>query len=71
MTHIDGTSLYAADDGKMFVRRSDGFIMGDGIDMGLNDSIDNYEERPFTEEERAAFWESMGVDDPKREGEGG
>ena len=66
MTHIDGTSLYEADDGKMFVRKSDGKIMGDGIDLGVADVIDNYEEREFTEEERAAFWESIGMDDPKK-----
>jgi hypothetical protein len=66
MTHRDGTSLYEADDGKMFVRISDGSIMGDGLDLGVEDTIDNYEERTFTEEERAAFWESVGMDDPKK-----
>ena len=66
MTHIDGTSLYTADDGKMLVRVSDGLIMGDGLDLGVSDSIANYEERTFTEEERAAFWESVGMDDPKK-----
>lgn len=66
MTHIDGTSLYEADNGKMFVRKTDGFIMGDGIDLGISDSIDNYEEREFSEEERAAFWESIGMKDPKK-----
>ena len=70
MTHIDDTSLYEADNGKMFVRKSDGLIMGDGIDLGISDSIDNYEEREFTEEERAAFWESIGMDDPKKGGMG-
>ena len=70
MTHIDDTSLYEADNGKMFVRKSDGLIMGDGIDLGVDDSIDNYEEREFTEEERAAFWESIGMDDPKKGGMG-
>ena len=66
MRHEEGTSLYEADDGKMLVRKSDGQIMGDGIDLGVDDSIDNYEEREFTEEERAAFWESIGMDDPKK-----
>ncbi len=66
MRHEDGTSLYEADDGKMFVRLSDGKIMGDGVDLGINDTIANYEERTFTEEERAAFWESIGMDDPKK-----
>lgn len=66
MRHEDGTNLYEADDGKMLVRKSDGKIMGDGVDLGVDDSIDNYEEREFTEEERAAFWESIGMDDPKK-----
>lgn len=67
MTHQDGTSFYEADDGKMFVRISDGLIMGDGLDLGVADTIDNYEEREFTEEERAAFWASIGMDDPKKQ----
>jgi hypothetical protein len=66
MIHIDGTSFYEADDGKMFVRISDGLIMGDGLDLGVEDTIDNYEERTFTEEERAAFWKFIGMDDPKK-----
>jgi len=36
--------LYLCDEGKVFIRKEDGFIMGDGIDLGDNDSIDNYEE---------------------------
>lgn len=66
MIHVDGTRQFDADEGKMIVRKSDGFIMGDGLDLGVSDSIDNYEERGFTEEERAAFWESIGMDDPKK-----
>lgn len=65
MKHKDGTSFYEADDGKMFVRKSDGSIMGDGLDLGVADTIDNYEERGFTEEERATFWASLGMEDPK------
>ena len=65
MTHEYGTNLYWADDDKMFVRK-DGTIMGDGIDLGPDNSIDNYEERVFTEEERAAFWKSIGLKDPKK-----
>lgn len=66
MKHIDGTSIYEADDGKMLVRKSDSKIMGDGIDLGVNDTIANYEEREFTEDERNAFWKSVGMDDPKK-----
>lgn len=36
--------LYLCDEGKVFRRISDGFIMGDGLDLGDNDSIENYEE---------------------------
>lgn len=71
MRHTDGTNLYEADEGKMIVRKADGFVMGDGIDLGVNDSIDNYEEREFTDEERAEFWESIGMDDPKERNERG
>ena len=34
-------------------------IMGDSIDLGISDIIENYEERDFTEEERASFWQSI------------
>lgn len=66
MIHIKGTRLYEAEDGKMIIQVSDGKIMGDGIDLGVNDTIDNYDEREFTEEERAEFWRSIGMDDPKK-----
>jgi len=65
MKHEEGTNLYLADDGRMFVRKSDNVVLGDGVDLGVGDSIDNYDEREFTAEERAAFWESIGMKDPK------
>jgi len=49
MKHADNT-LYLADEGKTFVRKDDAFVMGTGIDLGINDSIDNYEEVELTEE---------------------
>ena len=67
MTHRENSSLYLADDGKMFVRKSDNFIMGDGIDIGINDSIENYEEKAFTEEEISCFWKSIGMEDLKKQ----
>ena len=67
MTHRENSSLYLADDGKMFVRKPDNFIMGDGIDIGINDSIENYEEKAFTEEEISRFWKSIGMEDPKKQ----
>jgi len=42
--------LYHADEGKVFVRKSDGFVMGKGIDLGVNDSIENYEEKEINNE---------------------
>ena len=40
---------YIADEGKVLVRKNDGFIMGTGLDLGINDSIDNYEEQDMPE----------------------
>ena len=65
MVYDEKNKIYTADDGKMFVHKSDGKIFGDHVQISLRGSIANYEEREFTEEERAAFWESIGIDDPK------
>ena len=65
MIYDEKSKIYTADDGKMFIRKSDGKIFGDHVQIGPHGSIANYEEREFTEEERAAFWESIGIDDPK------
>ena len=35
---------YYCDEGKVFRRKADGFIMGNGLDLGNTDSIENYEE---------------------------
>ena len=35
---------YYCDEGMVFRRKADGFIMGNGIDLGYTDSIENYEE---------------------------
>jgi hypothetical protein len=35
---------YYCDEGKVFRRKADGFIMGNGLDLGETDSIENYEE---------------------------
>lgn len=37
-------NLYLADENKVFKRISDGFIMGWGMDLGVDDDINNYEE---------------------------
>lgn len=66
MTYDEKSRIYTADEGKMFVRKSDGRIFGDAIQLGEVDAINNYEEREFSEEERAAFWEAVGIEDPKK-----
>lgn len=35
---------YIADEGKVFVRKSDGEVMGFGLGLGSSDSIENYYE---------------------------
>lgn len=40
---------YCAEEGKVLVRISDNLIMGTGIDLGNNDSIENYREEEMPE----------------------
>jgi len=54
---------YTASEGKLIVRKADNFIMGDRIDLGSADSIENYEEKKFTKKEIDAFYESIGMND--------
>ena len=67
MTQIEQSSNYKAAEGCFIVRKADGFIMGEDIDLGSADSIDNYEDKPYTEEERKAFYESIGISVPGEE----
>lgn len=50
-----------------FKRKEDDFIMGEAIDLGLSDSIDNYKDVPFTEDSYKEFYESIGVEIHKTE----
>lgn len=43
-------TLFYADEGKTFIRKEDGFDMGNGIDLGVDDTIENYEETPIQTE---------------------
>jgi hypothetical protein len=61
MRHQEDSSVYIADDGCMFVRKSDDFVMGDRLDLGVGDSMDNYDERHFSKGERDAFLRSLGI----------
>ncbi len=49
MKHYNNT--YIADDGQFFVRKEDGLIMGKTLILGIEDTISNYIERPYTDEE--------------------
>lgn len=53
---------YQADKGCFIVRKNDQVIMGEAIDLGSADSIENYEDQPFTEESYREFYTSIGVD---------
>ena len=66
MKHNENSRTYEADDGKMLVRKSDGKVIGDGICLGDNDDISNYEERKFDDEQRAQFFKDIGMEDPKK-----
>lgn len=66
MKHNENSRMYEADDGKMLVRVSDGKVIGDGICLGDNDDISNYEEREFTDERRAQFFKDISIEDPKK-----
>lgn len=60
---------YFAEEGKFIVRKSDGFVMGENIDLGSEDSIKNYEEKEYTEEEYDAFYESINMPNPHKKQE--
>ena len=65
MINIEG-SIYKADEGCFIVRKGDNFIMGEGIDLGGADSIENYKDEPYTEESYRAFYESLGMEIPNK-----
>jgi len=67
MKHIENTSIYKADEGCFIVRKEDGFIMGEDIDLGSADSIDNYKDELYTEESYKEFYGSIGVDIEEKE----
>ena len=54
--------FYEAEEGCFIVRKEDDFIMGEAIDLGVLDSIDNYKDVPFTEDSYKEFYESIGVE---------
>ena len=67
MIKIDD-NRYTASDGCFIVRKTDGFIMGESIDLGTADSIDNYEDQPYTEESYKEFYNNLGIEINERKG---
>ena len=63
---IQKGNKYQAEEGNFIVRKLDNFIMGESIDLGSADSIENYEEQAYTEESYNEFYESLGLQNPKR-----
>lgn len=53
---------YKADEGCFIVRKSDKVVMGEAIDLGSEDSIENYEDQPYTDESYHEFYASLGID---------
>lgn len=49
------TKRIIADEGNVFVRKADRFVMGSRICLGRNDTAENYEEREMTEEEKVKY----------------
>ena len=60
--------IYEADAGCFIIRKADNFIMGESIDLGVSDSIDNYEDAPYTDESYKEFYQSIGVEVPVKRG---
>ena len=68
MKNIYG-NIYKANKGCFIVRKSDSFIMGEEIDLGISDSINNYDDEAYTEESYKQFYESLDIEPPKHEEE--
>lgn len=50
-------NFYIAASGKGFSRKADGFYMGTAMDLGTDDSIENYEEVDSQEAESEQIFE--------------
>lgn len=53
---------FIADEGCFIVRKSDQKIMGEAIDLGSDDNIENYEDQAHTDESYREFYASIGID---------
>lgn len=52
-------NIYTARKGCFIVRKADGAVMGERIDLGSADSIGNYKDEAYTKESYKAFYESL------------
>ena len=59
MKHKENTSIYIAEKGCLIIRKKDGLLMGDCIDLGSADCIDNYEDKEYSKEEIDAYHTSI------------
>lgn len=50
MKQIEYRNRYKANEGCLIVRKLDDFIMGDTIDLGTYDTIQNYKDVEFSQE---------------------
>lgn len=46
---------WIADEGKTFIRKADGFDMGEELWLGLDDNIENYEEQECLDKDELFF----------------
>ena len=61
---------FIADEGCFIVRKSDQKIMGEAIDLGSADNIENYEDQAYTDESYREFYASIGIDVDAEKGPG-
>lgn len=68
MKQINETN-YLSDEGKVFKQKNTGIIYGWGISLGLNDTIDNYEEVDCPEEYKGneSYDNTIKLKKPKKE----
>ena len=59
--NMENKNIIKANDGQIFVRKNDEFIMGTTIVLGKNDTIDNYVQRDCTEEEMKVYYKQKEV----------
>ena len=59
MKNKENTSIYIAEEGCLIIRKKDRLLMGDCIDLGSVDCIDNYEDKEYSKEELDAYYTTL------------